>query len=158
MTAQDKNTLKARFETGDTPGGSDYADLIDSTLNPVESSPQSLSSSLYAPVVTAGSVVTGVLTVASGATIGDASITNTLSVATIIGGAARVTGVLSGATGVFSGALTGGSIINLGSYTMVSAQTAVTASAGGVSTAPATVAKYLKIIVSGVTYNIPMYK
>lgn len=46
MTAQDRPTIKAKFEQGDTPQGADYVDWIDSTLFIVETTAQSLASPL----------------------------------------------------------------------------------------------------------------
>lgn len=46
MTAQDRPTIKAKFEQGDTPQGSDYVDWIDSTLFTVETTAQALASPL----------------------------------------------------------------------------------------------------------------
>lgn len=40
MTAKSRATLKAQFATGDVPAGSDYADLIDSCLNLVDTTAQ----------------------------------------------------------------------------------------------------------------------
>ncbi|MEE8234316.1 MAG: hypothetical protein V3R41_06525 [Gammaproteobacteria bacterium] len=42
MAQKDKATLTALFETGDTPDGTDFADLIDSNLNLVNSTAQSM--------------------------------------------------------------------------------------------------------------------
>ncbi len=53
MTAQNRTTLKGVFEQGDTPQGSDYADLIDSFLSLVDSTAQSITSNISAPVVVA---------------------------------------------------------------------------------------------------------
>lgn len=58
MTAQNRATLKSEFETGDVPDGTNYADLIDSSLNLVDTSAQSVASD----VTFAGAVnITGTL-------------------------------------------------------------------------------------------------
>lgn len=44
MTAQNRATLKAEFEQGDKPQGSDYADLIDSFLSVADTTAQSVAS------------------------------------------------------------------------------------------------------------------
>src|SRR3990167_1864273 len=49
MTAQTRSTLKAVFETGDTPAGSDYADMIDSAANVADTTAQSFASDISAP-------------------------------------------------------------------------------------------------------------
>ena len=53
MTAQNRSTLKAVFETGDVPDGTNYADLIDSFLNIVDTTAQSLASDLTVPTLVA---------------------------------------------------------------------------------------------------------
>lgn len=69
MTNYSKTTLKTFFETGDVPSGGDYANLIDSQVNIVETSVQAMggplsTTELITPRVSAGTVVvTGTLTV-----------------------------------------------------------------------------------------------
>jgi len=46
MTAQNRATLKAVFEDGDIPTGSNYADLIDSFVSIADTTAQSMSSKL----------------------------------------------------------------------------------------------------------------
>lgn len=46
MTAQTRAVNKSRFEQGDTPQGSDYADLIDSSVSIADTTAQSISSPL----------------------------------------------------------------------------------------------------------------
>lgn len=53
MTTYSKAQLKTFFENGDVPQGGDFANLIDSYLNVVDTSPQSLSSNLSLPTVSA---------------------------------------------------------------------------------------------------------
>lgn len=52
MTTYNKNTLKTFFAQGDIPQGSDFANLIDSQINMVETAEQSLSGPLTIPGVT----------------------------------------------------------------------------------------------------------
>lgn len=56
MTAQTRAVNKGRFEQGDTPQGSDYADVIDSYLSIADTSAQSISSDLTVPALVATSV------------------------------------------------------------------------------------------------------
>jgi hypothetical protein len=44
MTAKNRTTLKTQFQTGDTPTGSDFDDLIDSTLNVADTTAQTINS------------------------------------------------------------------------------------------------------------------
>lgn len=70
MTTYNKATLKTFFETNDTPGGSDYANLIDSQVNLVETAGQSMAGPLQTTElatsrVSAGNVnATGTMTIA----------------------------------------------------------------------------------------------
>ena len=57
MTAQTRSTLKALFEDGDKPAGSDYADWIDSMVSIADTTAQTLSSDLVAPKLIATSEV-----------------------------------------------------------------------------------------------------
>lgn len=49
MTTYNKATLKTFFQTNDIPDGSDYANLIDSQVNIVETSVQSMGGPLFTP-------------------------------------------------------------------------------------------------------------
>jgi hypothetical protein len=67
MTNQSKSVLQALFETGDVPSGSNYSDMIDSSVNLAETSAQTMigpliSTEFIAPRVSATNVnVTGTL-------------------------------------------------------------------------------------------------
>lgn len=98
MTAYNKQTLGTFFETGDVPQGSDYQNLIDSQVNIVETSVQSMggalaTTELVTPRVSATNVnVTGTLSVTTYAAVnGSFSGTvsaNALNIATDISAAA----------------------------------------------------------------------
>lgn len=98
MTTYNKNTLKTFFENLDIPGGGDYANLIDSQVNIVETTEQAMGGALNAPEliaarVSAGNVnITGTLTVA-----GQFSASN-LRVTDLTASAASITGIVSAAT------------------------------------------------------------
>lgn len=180
MTAQNRATLKAVFETGDVPTGTDYENLIDSFISLVDTSAQSVDSA----ITFAGSAAfTGTVTAATAKVLGGVSVSGALSANTInvsgamtagsinVLGAFAVSGAVSVAGGAnVSGAMTAGSMAVLGAMrvsaatslegalAVVTAQTTATASgAAGGSTVPSTAAKYLKVSVSGVTYNIALY-
>ena len=51
MTAQNRATLKAAFENGDQPQGSDFADLVDSFPTLSDSTAQAFTSPLTAPTI-----------------------------------------------------------------------------------------------------------
>lgn len=51
MTQRSRTYLKAKFETGDIPTATDYADLIDSFLNLEASASQSMAGSLVLPSI-----------------------------------------------------------------------------------------------------------
>lgn len=73
MTTYSQNTLKTFFQTGDVPTGSDYANLIDSCLNIVDTSAQSIAgpinpTELITARVSAGNIIaTGTLSVTASA-------------------------------------------------------------------------------------------
>jgi len=56
MTTQTRSTLKSLFETGDTPDGGNYSDMIDSALSLVDTSAQSINSDLSVPKIIATEV------------------------------------------------------------------------------------------------------
>lgn len=174
MTAQNRTTLKAAFETGDVPTGSDYADLIDSSLNLVETSAQSIASPVtFSNTLTiTGNLAVDSLTVSAAATVGSMVVQGTMTVsgavtagsANIAGGAIVVGAVTAGSVGILGAlrvsaatSLEGATTIG-GTLAVVTAETTATASgAVGGSTVPTTATKYLKVQVSGVTYNIALY-
>ena len=94
MTTYNKATLKTFFETGDVPGGSNYADFIDSYVNIVDTALQTMAGPLsttevITPRVSAANAnVTGVL---SAATLSVDSITTP----SITASAATITGIVS---------------------------------------------------------------
>lgn len=71
MTIQTRTVLKAKFEQGDTPQGSDYVDLFDSALNLADTTAQTVTSDVLMTqaVITKASVVTMEATNISAASI-----------------------------------------------------------------------------------------
>lgn len=61
MTAKSRSNLKAVFENGDSPQGSDFEDLIDSSVSLTDTSAQSLASNLTAPGLAATTVSAGTM-------------------------------------------------------------------------------------------------
>lgn len=70
MTQRSVTYLKGRFETGDTPTGSDYADIFDSFLSLEASAEQSLNGKLNVSVISAGTVSANDLHVNRSSTMG----------------------------------------------------------------------------------------
>jgi hypothetical protein len=65
MTTYNKTSLKTYFETNDIPSGDDYANLIDSNLNLVETSQQSMAGPLYTTELTTPKVSASSVTISS---------------------------------------------------------------------------------------------
>lgn len=64
MTSLNRVDLKAKFESGDAPQGSDYADLIDSFVNLAETTAQSMQGNLsFAGGFSAASIAGGTATI-----------------------------------------------------------------------------------------------
>lgn len=61
MTASTRATNKGRFEDGDTPQGSDYADLIDSFLSLADTTAQAVTSDIITPKIIATTEVSSPL-------------------------------------------------------------------------------------------------
>lgn len=101
MTTYNKTTLKTFFETGDVPSGQNFADLIDSYVNIVETGTQSMAGALQATEFIAGRVSAG-----NANLTGSLTVTGTMSAANaFFNGAISVTGDVSANTGtVFASA------------------------------------------------------
>lgn len=99
MTTYNKATLATFFQTGDVPDGTDYANLIDSQVNIVESSVQAMGGALSTPELITARVsatnvnVTGILS-ANNLAVNSLTVT-TLAATTITGSAATFTGSVS---------------------------------------------------------------
>jgi len=78
MTTYNKNTLKTFFETGDVPGGSDYANLIDSQINIVETGVQTMGGALNPT-----ELITGRVSAGTGVFTGTMTITGITSATTL---------------------------------------------------------------------------
>lgn len=91
MTTYNKQTLATFFQTGDVPQGSDYANLIDSQVNIVETSAQQM----------AGPLGTTEL-ITSRVSAGNANVTGTLTIAGLTSAAGINCANVSAASGYFS--------------------------------------------------------
>lgn len=114
MTAQTPTTLKTAFENGDTPQGSDFANLIDSSINVATSAEQAIDSNLkttkelIAARVSADSIGVSSLTVTGTVAFTNLALTNGLSVV----GTAAFAAVNASGAAVFDGAATFNSAAN----------------------------------------------
>lgn len=104
MTNQSKSVLQALFQTGDTPNGSNYSDLIDSSVNLAETSAQTMigaiiSTEFIGPRVSATNVnVTGTLS-ATAAAFTDVTVSAISATGNVSAASLNVTGDVSAATG-----------------------------------------------------------
>ena len=167
MTIQTRSTLKGVFETGDTPDGTNYADLIDSALNLADTTAQSVSS----PVTITGALgattsVSAVSVEASAATF-TTVLTGTLSAQSAIVSALSVLANVT-ANEVFASAMhaTRMSAANVsanalgitGSLTWTAEVTASVVSTGEQTIDGLVVNKFIIVNVSGQTVGIPCFK
>lgn len=89
MTTYNKTSLKTFFEQGDVPTGTDYANLIDSCVNMVETVVQSMAGALnptelIAAQVSAGAAVfTGAVRIGGVTSAADINSTGTITAATV---------------------------------------------------------------------------
>lgn len=81
MTAKTRAVLKTAFETGDTPDGNDYGDMIDSFVNVTDSTAQAIQSDFRAANVSAdGDVKASANVIATDASIANAITCSALTV------------------------------------------------------------------------------
>src|SRR3546814_3600907 len=99
MAQQTRAVNKARYENGDRPQGSDYADLIDSYVALADADAQSMASSLQSPKFITTELSAGVVN-ASAATIEGA-----VTAASVVAASATFTVSMS-AVAVFASAAT----------------------------------------------------
>lgn len=182
MTAQTRATNAARFEQGDTPQGTDFADLIDSFVSLSDTTAQSITSDLVvANLITSGEVSCGSLrtgaftaTNLAGSTVSGAVIrAATLSAARI-----EATGSFTATTGVFTapvsassawfngpvrvdGVLTLGAVPVLVSGSPVSAATNTTAAnpvaVGAIGAGVLNCRGLIKLTVNGTSAYVPFF-
>lgn len=116
MTTYNKASLKTFFETNDIPTGQNYSDLIDSQINIVETTAQSMAGALSTT-----ELLTPRVSATNGNFIGDLAVSGNLSstngffggvgivsaVGTTQGAAAALTNVINRGKGVTDGSATG---------------------------------------------------
>ena len=147
MTAQTKATLKGKFETGDTPTGSDYTDLIDSALNTADTTAQTLSSDLTVPVLTATTVTANQVNT-SGLSATRALLTTVTANQVMASGvhATRVSGASMG-VGTLTGTVVCAATIFVGATFNISTATTASATGGvqgaGIGVVPTTAMGYI---------------
>jgi len=66
MTAKNRSALKTSFQTGDIPTGDDFSDMIDSAVNTVDTSSQSVASALAVTGALSGGSLSSSTTLAVG--------------------------------------------------------------------------------------------
>lgn len=146
MTARDPTALKAAFENGDTPQGSDFSDLIDSFINVTTSADQAINSNLEttgelaAASVSAASMATSVLNVTGTAAFANANYSGRVIAAELrVTSTAEFSKVNVSGAGVFDGAVTFNSAATFTTSPVINSLEA-SISAGGNNQATATTA------------------
>jgi hypothetical protein len=84
MTAQTRTVLKALFEDGDKPQGSNYSDWIDSMVSIADTTAQTVASDLVAPKFIATTEVSAPIINASVATINSLTVTEVVSASSAV--------------------------------------------------------------------------
>ena len=100
MTAQTRTVLKALFQDGDKPDGSNYADWVDSMVSVADTTAQTMTSDLVAPKLVATTEVSAVL-VRTPKVSASAMFTNSLTVSEMVSASAGNFGLLSASSGNF---------------------------------------------------------
>lgn len=169
MTAQDRPTLKSKFEQGDKPQGTDYADMVDSFVAIAETSAQSMSGNLQVPTIIATNVSAGTVysndvlvsgLVNAGAVSAQSVATSALTAAngqiSVVSAQSVQTSALafvaaSGSAGIVN------SLTVVSALVIVSAETQVTASPGAAGAVPASAQGYLEVSVKGTVVLVPYF-
>ena len=109
MTAQTRPVLKALFEDGDKPSGSNYSDLVDSMVSIADSTAQTMTSDLKAPKFIATTEVSAPTGSFAAVNTSSATLTGPLTGTNIV-----LTGSVSASSMSLSGPFTGKDIILTG--------------------------------------------
>ena len=157
MTQQTRANLKAKFEDGDIPSGTDYSDLIDSSVFLSDTTAQSLSS----PLTVAGALGASTAVSAPSVEASSATITGTVSAASgfittltcdqISGSAANFTRMSAANVSANALGITG-------SLVWTAEVTASVISTGQQTITGLVVNKFIIVNVSGQTVGIPTFK
>lgn len=139
MTAQNRTALKAVFEQGDTPQGSDFANMIDSPLNLADTSAQTVVSHV---------------TFSGGANIATLSAAS-VNIASFFCASAKVqTGLGIGTAAPAEGLF----LIATGSAAVrMDVNTTVAASGGGGGATPTSAAGFIALHINGALRMIPFF-
>lgn len=170
MTETTRSTLKAAFENGDVPQGSDYANLIDSAVNPVDSSAQTITSKLTISGGMETTNVTAQRVFASAATYTGTVSAATLNATTLQGTTVSAVAAFATSANIGHGTITrlgvGTASPSEGLHIVVSGDTniridvpstiAANVGASGPVT-PASVAGFIPIIINGVRKKLAFY-
>ena len=109
MTAQTRPVLKALFEDGDKPSGSNYSDWVDSMVSIADSTAQTMTSDLKAPKFIATTEVSAPTGSFAAVNTSSATLTGPLTGTNIV-----LTGSVSASSMSLSGPFTGKDIILTG--------------------------------------------
>ena len=159
MSEQTRVVLKAAFEQGDRPQGSDFVDLMDSFVNLSDSTAQTMTSQLVVPGLTINGAVTATnmllsgtvqaakLTITATATLYEAQVANRITWGSVAGSELSVNGTARCvALNIFAGSIT--------AYT--SAETsAFFAQVGNPNMAAV---KFVKVVINGSAYSMPLFR
>lgn len=152
MAAKTRANLKLAFETGDTPDGSDYTNLIDSFISLSDSTAQTMGSDLTVVDLIATEVV-AVTVSAVNVNASAASFTTVSAGGAGTFGSMTINGAVSAAgAGTFQGLTVNGAL----SFAKV--ETTVQASAGAGAAVPSSAEGFLIVDVSGVSRRIPYFQ
>jgi hypothetical protein len=155
MTAISRVTLKGVFENGDVPTQSDYENLIDSSLNLVDTTAQSMAGPLSTTVLTAPEVSAGDVNATGRVSASAMNVLGVVSAASMV-----MSGVVSAAgAGVQTLLVTVSASIGELLCTSLRVNTSITAAAtiGAGEEIPASVAGYALININGTSYRIPLF-
>lgn len=106
MTIQNKNTLAAEFQTGDIPDGTNYSNMIESSVNLAETVEQAMAGPLNTTELITSRVSAGNANVTGTLSVGSFALT-TLSAASVFADNITVTGTVS-ASAMTTNTLKGG--------------------------------------------------
>ena len=157
MTQQTRANLKAKFEDGDIPGGTDYSDLIDSSVFLSDTTAQSLSS----PLTVTGALGASTTVSAPSVEVSSATITGTVSAASgfiVTLTSDQVAASAANFTRMSAANVSANALGITGSLTWTAEVTASVISTGQQTITGLVVNKFIIVNVSGQTVGIPTFK
>lgn len=141
MTQQTRAVIKAKFEQGDTPQGTDYEDWVDSTVFLSDTTAQALSS----PLSVAGSLGASTAVSAESGEFTSVAVSGAVSALSLHAATGSVATFSANAVGIT------GSLV-------WTAEVTATVIGTGTQTVPGTAAGYIVVTVCGQTVGIPYFK